>query len=90
MAEKKNEITFYDSLKNELTTDRAALPKDLNIERFANNAIALLNGNTTLQKYAKEHGTNQIKAGLMKGAYLGLDDIPDKFIHHLELNEFIV
>lgn len=73
MAEKKNELTFYDSLKNELTTDRKALPKDLNIERFANNAIALLNGNTTLQDFAKKNGTGQIKAGLMKGAYLGLD-----------------
>ena len=73
MAEKKNELTFYDSLKNELATDKAALPKDLNVERFANNAIALLNGNDNLKTFAKEHGTSQILAGLMKGAYLGLD-----------------
>ena len=73
MAEKKNELTFYESLKTELSTDRAALPKDLNIERFANNAIALLNGNKTLQDFAKNNGTSQIKANMMKAAYLGLD-----------------
>ena len=73
MAEKKKELTLYQSLKNELSTDRASLPKDLNIERFANNALAVLNGNENLQKYYKENGGTQIVAGLMKGAYLGLD-----------------
>ena len=73
MAEKKQELTLYQSLKNELTTDRSSLPKDLNIERFANNALAVLNGNENLQKFYKENGKSQIVAGLMKGAYLGLD-----------------
>lgn len=73
MSEKKQELTLYQSLKNELTTDRTSLPKDLNIERFANNALAVLNGNENLQKFYKENGKSQIVAGLMKGAYLGLD-----------------
>lgn len=73
MAEKKQELTLYQSLKNELTTDRSSLPKDLNIERFANNALAVLNGNEKLQEFYKENGKSQIVAGLMKGAYLGLD-----------------
>lgn len=73
MSEKKGELTLYQSLKNELTIDKACLPKDLNVERFANNALALLNGNEALQKFSKENGNSQIITGLMKGAYLGLD-----------------
>ena len=73
MAEKKNELTFYDSLHNSLIAEKDALPKDLNIERFVNNAISVLNGNENLIKFSKENGTSQIKAGLLKGAYLGLD-----------------
>lgn len=73
MAEKKNELTLSASLKNDLMDVRSALPSDLNVDRFVNNAVALLNGNTTLQDFAKANGTAQIKAGLMKGAYLGLD-----------------
>lgn len=73
MAEKKNELTLSASLKNELMDVKSALPSDLNVDRFVNNAVALLNGNTTLQEFAKANGTSQIKAGLIKGAYLGLD-----------------
>lgn len=73
MAEKKNELTFYDSLHNSLVAEKEALPKDFNIERFTNNALALLNNNQQLIDYSKKHGTAQIKAGLIKGAYLGLD-----------------
>lgn len=73
MAEEKKELTLYQSLKNELATDKASLPKDLNVERFANNALAVLNGNENLQEFYKKNGGSQIVAGLMKGAYLGLD-----------------
>lgn len=73
MSQEKQELTLYQSLKNELTADKKSLPKDLNVERFANNALAVLNGNDNLQKFYKENGKSQIVAGLMKGAYLGLD-----------------
>lgn len=73
MAEKKNELTFYDSLHNALVAERDALPKDLNLERFANNALALLNGNQQLIDFSKKYGTTQIKTNIMKAAYLGLD-----------------
>lgn len=73
----KNEIvkkdSFSVSLSTELQANRAALPKDFNIERFVQNALALLNGNDTLQEFAKKYGTAQIKAGLMRGAFQGLD-----------------
>ena len=73
MAEKKNELTFSESLNTSLMEVKDALPKDLNMARFVNNAVALLNENTQLQDFAKTNGTTQIKAGMMKAAYLGLD-----------------
>ena len=73
MAEKKNELTFGGSLKNDLMDVKKALPKDFNADRFVQNAVALLNGNTTLQDFAKKNGVTQIKANMMKAAYLGLD-----------------
>lgn len=76
MAEKKNELTFSESLNTSLMEVKDALPKDLNTARFVNNAVALLNENTQLQDFAKENGNNgiaQIKAGMIKAAYLGLD-----------------
>ena len=60
-------------LTSELTAQMSALPRDFNITRFVNNSLALLNGNDVLIKFMKEHGTDQIKAGLLRGAYLGLD-----------------
>lgn len=77
MATKKNEVatkdTFSGQLSTALTEVKDALPKDLNVARFVNNAVALMNENTQLQDFAKSNGTAQIKAGLVKGAYLGLD-----------------
>lgn len=73
MAEKKNELTFSESLNTSLMEVKDALPKDLNTARFVNNAVALLNENTQLQDFAKANGTSQIKAGMLKAAYLGLD-----------------
>ena len=73
-----NEITtakpkFSVALTEELNMQRDALPRDFNITRFVNNSIALLNGNEPLIKFMKQYGTDQIKMGLIRGAYLGLD-----------------
>lgn len=72
-----NEVTTKDTFSTMLTTElqnnQAALPADFNITRFVQNSLALLNGNETLQEFAKHYGSAQIKAGLMRGAYLGLD-----------------
>lgn len=65
--------TFSTALTAELEAQKAALPANFNTTRFVQNAIALLNGNDTLADFAKKHGTAQIKAGLMRGAFLGLD-----------------
>ena len=65
--------TFSTALTAELENQRAALPADFNIQRFVQNSVALLNGNDTLAEFAKKHGTAQIKAGLLRGAYQGLD-----------------
>jgi len=73
-----NEVTtnrpkFSVILTEELNMQREALPRDFNITRFVNNSIALLNGNETLATFARKYGTEQIKMGLIRGAYLGLD-----------------
>lgn len=73
MAEKKNELTFSESLNASLVEVKDGLPRDFNATRFVNNAVALLNDNTQLQEFAKANGTGQIKAGMLKAAYLGLD-----------------
>lgn len=74
---KKNELATNDTFSGQLTlalTDvKEALPKDLNVARFVNNAVAVLNENTQLQDFVKANGSAQVKAGLIKGAYLGLD-----------------
>ena len=67
MAEQKQ--TFSLALTEKLETVNEALPKDFNKVRFVQNAIALVNENTNLQKYSQQ----QIMSGLLKGAYLGLD-----------------
>lgn len=67
------ENSFSLALTTDLEEHRSALPADFNINRFVQNSVALLNGNDVLMKFAKEHGTSQIKAGLMRGAYQGLD-----------------
>lgn len=69
----KSEQTFSMALTTSLNDVSEALPKDFNKARFVQNAVALLNDNEQLQKFAKENGTTQIKAGMLKGAYLGLD-----------------
>lgn len=63
-------------LSTELEAQRNALPADFNIPRFVQNSISLLQNNDTLKEYAEKYGGEgvlQIKAGLVRGAYLGLD-----------------
>lgn len=69
----KREPSFLDKLTERLLESKEALPADLNIQRFAHNSVALLNGSKTLLDFGKEHGSAQIYAGLMRAAYLGLD-----------------
>lgn len=64
---------FSFALTTELNEHKAALPANFNIDRYVQNAISLLNGNEALMKYAKQYGTAQIKAGLMRAAYQDLD-----------------
>lgn len=65
--------SFSLALSNDLETNKAALPEGFNVTRFVQNSVALLNGNETLAEFAKKNGTAQIKQGLLRGAYLGLD-----------------
>lgn len=69
----KAKTQFSVVLEDALKAQKEALPRDFNITRFVNNSLALLNGNEVLAKFAKQYGTVQIKAGLLRGAYLGLD-----------------
>ena len=66
---KKPEATFSVALSNEIDRVQDALPPDFNKARFVQNCLTVLNEKPELQKY----GANQLKAGLVKGAYLGLD-----------------
>lgn len=65
--------TFSMMLKSELETNKGALPANFNVPRFIQNSLALLNGNEALIKFSRQYGTEQIKAGLLRAAYLGLD-----------------
>lgn len=60
---------FSTALTEKLESVKEALPRDFNKARFVQNALALLNDNPQLEKY----GQPQLMAGLLKGAYLGLD-----------------
>lgn len=79
MANKKNEIvekkpqTFSEVLTTSLVEVQDGLPSDLNITKFVQNGIALLNENDQLATFARNYGTGQIKQGMMRGAFLGLD-----------------
>lgn len=64
---------FSDELSADLAEKREALPHDFNMTRFVANSVALLNGNEVLAKFARQYGTAQIKEGLLRGAFLGLD-----------------
>ena len=68
LAEKKP-TPFSEVMTTALVDNQEALPKDFNKARFVQNAIALINDNQALQKYS----STQLKMGLLKGAFLGLD-----------------
>ena len=68
VAEKKPQ-SFSMALTEKLNSVADALPQDFNKARFVQNALALVNENPNIAKY----GQAKIMAGLMKGAYLGLD-----------------
>lgn len=70
MAE-KNEvaISFSEMLTDKLDIVEQALPSDFNKTRFVQNAISVLNDNHALTSINK----GKLMAGLLKGAYLGLD-----------------
>ena len=68
VAEKKPQ-SFSFALTEKLNSVADALPQDFNKARFVQNALALVNENPNIAKY----GQAKIMAGLMKGAYLGLD-----------------
>lgn len=72
LAESKPK-TFSVALTDKLDSVTDALPSDFNKTRFVQNSVALLNGNENLEKFAKQFGTSQIVAGLVRGAFLGLD-----------------
>ena len=65
----KNPQSFSLALTEKLNSVADALPQDFNKARFVQNALALVNENPNIAKY----GQAKIMAGLMKGAYLGLD-----------------
>lgn len=68
LAEQKK-TPFSEILTTALVENQEAVPKDFNKARFVQNAIALINDNPALQKYS----STQLKMGLLKGAFLGLD-----------------
>ena len=74
-AEVAKKDAFSTALMESLNEQKAALPSDFNVTRFVQNSVALLNGNEVLMDFAKKNPTGmaQIKAGLMRGAFLGLD-----------------
>jgi recombination protein RecT len=86
MSEQKNEVaekpkqqSFSVALSESLESARGALPQGFNSERYVQNAVALLNENTTLADFAKQYGTGQIIQGLRRGAFLGIDALNKEF-----------
>lgn len=70
---KASKSSFSLALTDTLNEHKEALPKDLNVARFVQNGVALMNSNKDLQEYARQNGTAQIMAGMIRAAYLGLD-----------------
>ena len=69
VEKKENNSNFSIVLADKLDSVSDALPKDFNKARFVQNALALVNENPNIAKY----GQQKIMAGLLKGAYSGLD-----------------
>lgn len=68
-AVQKQPKSWTELLSGRITSIEDALPKDFNKARFVQNAIAIVAENKDIQKYGQE----QILAGLVKGAILGVD-----------------
>lgn len=69
VEKKESNSNFSIVLAEKLDSVSDALPKDFNKARFVQNALALVNENPNIAQY----GQQKIMAGLLKGAYLGLD-----------------
>lgn len=69
MGEQKNELTLSGFFIQELNDLGNALPENFNKEKFAHNAVALINDHPELKKFGKE----QLASGLVRGALSGLD-----------------
>lgn len=70
MGENELKITAKDMLSDQLTLEQNALPKDFNKTRFIQNALSVVQNNPQLAQFKDR---KQVVAGLVKGAYLGLD-----------------
>lgn len=87
MAEEKNEVAVKQdeklevALKESLNELQQALPVGFNIPRFVNNSMALISNNKTLFDFCKKNPANvvQVKKGLIRGAFLGLDAMNKEF-----------
>lgn len=69
LQEQKQPKSWQEALSIRIGSIEDALPKDFNRARFVQNALAVVSENKDIQKY----GQDQIFAGLVKGAVLGLD-----------------
>ena len=65
----KQPKSWQEALSIRIGSIEDALPKDFNRARFVQNALAVVSENKDIQKY----GQDQIFAGLVKGAILGVD-----------------
>lgn len=74
-----NELSTILTAELNMPDVKAGLPADLNIPRFVNNAIATLNGNETLIEFAKKYGSQQIKSGIVRAAFMGLDSVNSEY-----------
>lgn len=68
-----NELTFTQDLEVSLKNVEQSLPANVDINRFVHNSFAVLTENKQLTDFATKYGTQQIKEGLLKGCFLGLD-----------------
>ena len=70
-VEKGNEVVvkFSDMLTDKLESVQDALPKTFNRTRFVQNCLSVMNEKPELMQINRNH----VVAGLLKGAYLGLD-----------------
>lgn len=62
-------------LANSLDEVQNGLPSGFNKDRFVHNAVALVKGNDTIMDFMKKNpdGALQVKEGMMRAAFLGLD-----------------